>query len=312
MTGSWKFLKENDVIDVVAPGYPSKPHEVEGARDFLLKWKLQPRIPKGIIKPHFLHAHEDEARWSFLKAAIESRDSQVIWCLRGGYGSNRLLPYLAKLKKPKTPKLLIGISDISSLHTFVTQEWGWSTLHAPLLDRLGRNLVSAKHEKEIHDVLFGKTKKIEFKKLKPLNQAAREAKTIKSRITGGNLTVLQSTLGTPWQINADKKLLFVEDIGERGYRVDRMFEQFRQAGIFKKCQGLILGDFFGGEEPGGTGADKTNKVFKRWAEDLEIPLFKGLEAGHAPVQRPVPFNTSCELTVNSGRVLLQIETGGRP
>lgn len=311
MTMTWKFLKENDVIDVVAPGYPSQSHEVDGARDFLLKWNLQPRIPKGIIKPHFLHAHEDEDRWKFLKAAIESKDSRVIWCLRGGYGSNRLIPFLAKMKKPKEPKLLIGISDISSLHAFVNQEWGWPSLHAPLLDRLGRNLVSSKHEKEIHDILFGKTSTIEFKKLKPLNAAAKSSKRIKSKIVGGNLTVLQSTLGTPWQINADRRLLFVEDIGERGYRVDRMFEQFRQAGILKKCQGIILGDFIGGAEPGGT-EDKTNLVFKRWAADLEIPLFKGLEAGHAPVQRPVPFNTPCELEITAGRGKLLIETGGRP
>lgn len=310
MSAKWKFLKEDDIIDVVAPGYPSQPQDVEGSREFLLKWNLQPRIPKGIIKPHFLHANEDEARWAFLKAAIESPDSRVIWCLRGGYGSNRMLPHLHKLKKPKEPKLLIGLSDITSLHTFVVQEWGWSSLHAPILDRFGRNLVSPRHQKEIRDILFGKTRDVTFKKLKPLNEAAVKLGSVKSRIVGGNMTVLQSTLGTPWQINADRKFLFLEDIGERGYRIDRMFEQFRQAGVLKKCHGILLGDFIGGEEPGGK-EDKTNLVFKRWAKDLEIPLFKGLEAGHAAVQRPVPFNTPCELTVEDGRAELVIQTGGR-
>ncbi|WII70979.1 LD-carboxypeptidase [Bdellovibrio sp. 22V] len=305
----WKFFKENDIIDVVAPGYPSQPHEVEGAREFLKKWNLQARIPKGLIKPHFLHAHEDEQRFAFLKAAIESKDSRVIWCLRGGYGSNRLLPMLAKLKKPKEPKLLIGISDISSLHTFFIQEWGWSTLHGPLLDRLGRNLVSPKHEKELHDILFGRTNEIEFKKLKPLNEAARKVRNLKSKVVGGNLTVLQSTLGTPWQLETKKSLLFVEDLGERGYRIDRMFEQFRQAGLFKQCHGLILGDFLGGEEPA-TGKNNFKLVFKRWAQDLDIPLFQGLEAGHAMVQRPVPFNTPCVLNAENGKARLVIKTGG--
>lgn len=306
----WKYLKENDLIDVVAPGYPSKPHEVEGASEFLLQWKLRPRIPKGLIKPHFLHAHEDEARFEFLKNAIESQDSQVIWCLRGGYGSNRLLPKLAKLKKPKQSKLLIGISDISSLHTFVTQEWGWKALHGPLLDRLGRKLVSPKHEKELHNILFGKQDSIEFKGLKPLNDAAKKTKKIKSRIVGGNLTVLQSTLGTPWQLNTDRAFLFLEDIGERGYRIDRMLEQMRQAGLFKKCDGIILGDFIGGAEPA-TGKDNFNLVWKRWAADLDIPLFKGLPAGHAEIQRPVPFNTSCELVLAGSKAQLKISSGGR-
>lgn len=306
----WKYFKENDIIDVVAPGYPSQPQDVEGSRDFLLRWKLQPRIPKGLIKPHFLHANDDEQRFKFLKAAIEAKDSRVIWCLRGGYGSNRLVPMLAKLKKPKEPKLLIGLSDITSLHTFVTQEWGWTSLHAPILDRFGRNLIAPKHEKEMHGILFGQTNQIEFKKIKPLNEAARKVRNLKSKITGGNLTVLQSTMGTPWQIDTRKSLLFVEDIGERGYRIDRMFEQFRQAGLFKQCHGLILGDFVGGEEPA-TKKNNFKQVFKRWAQDLDIPMFQGLESGHAMIQRPVPFNTSCVLNVEAGRGHLIIQTGGR-
>lgn len=306
---AWLYFKEHDIVDVVAPGYPSQRHELEGARDFLLKWKLTPRIPEGLIKPHFLHANEDEERFAFLKSAIQSKDSNAIWCLRGGYGSNRLLPMLAKMKKPKEPKLLIGISDITSLHTFFIQEWGWSTLHAPLLDRLGRKLVAPKHEKELHRILFGQDLEVDFKKLKPLNHAAMKVKTLKSKIVGGNLTVLQSTMGTPWQIRADHSLLFLEDLGERGYRIDRMLEQFRQAGVFKKCHGVILGDFIGGEEPS-TGKNNFDLVFKRWAQDLDIPLFKGLEAGHAQVQRPVPFNTPCTLRVEGKKVNLKIHTGG--
>lgn len=309
MTG-WKFLQEGDVIDVVAPGYPSQEHEIQGAHDFLQRWNLQPRIPRGLVKPHFLHAHEDETRFAFLRAAIESKDSQVIWCLRGGYGSNRLVPLLAKIKKPKEPKLLIGISDITSLHTFFTQEWGWSTLHAPLLDRLGRGLVAPRFEKELHHLLFGKQKSIEFKKLKPLNDAAKKMGPLKSKIVGGNLTVLQSTLGTPWQFDCRRSLLFVEDIGERGYRIDRMFEQFRQAGLFKQCHGLILGDFVGGEEPS-TQKNNFSLVFKRWAKDLDIPLLQGLQAGHASIQRPVPLNTPCILSIKEGKGHLLIESGGR-
>ncbi|MEN0058341.1 MAG: LD-carboxypeptidase, partial [Bdellovibrio sp.] len=276
VAAGWNFLQEGDIIDVVAPGYPSQPHEVEGARIFLEKWNLQARIPKGLIKPHFLHAHEDEARGEFLRAAIESKDSQVIWCLRGGYGSNRLVPMLAKMRKPRQPKLLIGISDISSLHTFLIQEWGWSTLHGPLLDRLGRNLVAPRYEKELHRLLFGESDCISFTKLKPLNAAAKAAKVIKGKVVGGNLTVLQSTLGTPWQLKTDGAFLFIEDLGERGYRLDRILEQFRQAGLFKKCRGLLLGDFIGGEEPS-TKKNNFKLVFKRWAQDLDIPLLQGMQ-----------------------------------
>lgn len=306
----WPVLQEGDVIDIVAPGYPAPAQEVQAGYEFLLMWKLKPRMPKNMIKPHFIHAHEDEERFEFLKAAIESKDSRVIWCVRGGYGSNRMLPLLAKLKKPKEPKLLIGLSDITSLHSFVNQEWGWSTLHAPILTRMGSGTLNNKNVKEIHDVLFGKIKEVQFKKLKPLNAAAKKVKTLKSRIVGGNLTTLQSHMGTPWQIDATKSLLFLEDIGERGYRIDRMLEQFRQGGVFKKCHGIVLGDFIGGDEPS-TGKNNFALVFKRWAADLEIPLFQGVQSGHAAIQRPVPFNTPCVLEMEKSHGVLTVQTGGK-
>lgn len=306
----WTFLKANDIIDSVSPGYGSPKEDIENAKKFLLRWGLTPRIPKDLVRPHFLHSNDDDSRFAFLKEAIEAKDSNTIWCQRGGYGSNRLLPMLAKLKKPKHPKLIIGLSDVTSLLTFFQQEWNWPTMHAPILDRMGRNVITAKHEKEFRDLLFGVKKEIVFKKLKPLNDSAQDTRSIRSRIVGGNLTVLQSTMGTPWQINADRAMLFIEDIGERGYRIDRMLEQFRQGGIFKKCDGIILGDFTDGVEPK-TGKDNFKKVFGRWAEDLEIPIFSGLESGHGIIQRPVPFNTSCELTKAPKGFELIVQSGGR-
>lgn len=309
MDKAWSYLQQNDIVDIVAPGYATTLEELQDGIDFLNDWKLSPRISAKILGDHFLHAEEDEVRFASLKAAILADDSKVIWSLRGGYGSNRLLPYLAKMKKPRQKKLLIGISDISSLHTFLTQEWGWVTLHGPLVDRLGRGLVSSRHEKELKNILWGKADHIEFKGLKPMNAAAKAVQALESTVTGGNLTVLQSTLGTPWQLKTKGKLLFLEDLGERGYRIDRMLEHFRQCGLFKGCHGIILGDFIGGQEP--KGGSKIPEVLDRWAQDLKIPMFKGLEAGHAEIQRPVPFNTDCKLVKHNSTYRLSISTGGK-
>lgn len=309
MAKSWKYLHAGDIVDIVAPGYPTTQAELQGGIDFLNGWGLQPRISKNILGNHFLHAHEDEVRFANLKAAILAEDSKVIWTLRGGYGSNRLLPYLAKMKPPKDKKLLIGISDVSSLHTFLTQEWGWVTLHGPLLDRLGKGLVSQKHQREIKNILFGQAAEVEFSRLKPMNSAAKEVDKIQAPVTGGNLVVLQSTLGTPYQVQTKGKILFLEEIGERGYRVDRILEHFRQCELFKGCRAIIFGDFIGGEEP--QGGNKTELVFKRWAADLNIPVFKGLEAGHGLIQRPVPFNTRATLMKKESKFSLVIPTGGK-
>jgi muramoyltetrapeptide carboxypeptidase len=305
----WSFLQPGDVVDIIAPGYPSPLDQVAGGISYLQNWGLKARAPKDMIQKHFLHANVDEKRFSFLKAAIESPDSKVIWCSRGGYGSNRLLPWLAKMKVPKTQKVLIGLSDITSLHQFFTQRWGWSTLHASVLDRLGRHALPAELEKELHGILFGDVTQVTFKNLKALNKQALQVKQLKSKVVGGNLTVLQSSLGTPFEINTDRSLLFVEDIGERGYRIDRMFEQFRQAGLFKKCDGLLIGDFTGGEEPG-TQKNNFNKVFARWAQDLDIPMWSGIPSGHAHIQRALPLNTPCVLGREATKFKLTVETGG--
>jgi muramoyltetrapeptide carboxypeptidase len=306
---NWQFLEAGDVIDVIAPGYPSPAEQVVGGGEFLRSWGLVPRIPKNLVQKHFLHANSDEKRFQFLKQALLSADSKAIWCTRGGYGSNRLLPYLAKMKPPKQMKVLVGLSDVTSLHTFFTQEWGWPSLHACVLDRIGRNDLPKPLVKELRQVLFGETDVLQFSKLKALNSAADKIKTSKASVVGGNLTVLQSSLGTPFQIETKGKFLFVEDIAERGYRIDRMFEQFRQAGLFQDCRGILLGHFIGGEEPA-TGKNNFKKVFSRWADDLNIPLFGGVEAGHGEWQRTLPFNTPAVLKKDYSGFSLLVETGG--
>lgn len=305
----WRFLKPGDRVFLISPGYPSSEGEVQGAVDFLKKWDLEPVLPKGTIKPHYFHANTDERRIALAKEAFTS-DVKAVWCLRGGYGSAKLLPALAKLKKPAQTKLLIGISDITSLHSFVTQEWGWVSLHAPLLDRLGRNLVLPKHERELKKLLFGETVEVEFSGLRPLNEQARQSSTIRGKLTGGNLAVIQSGLATPWQIQTRGKILFLEDIGERGYRVDRMLEQLYQAGLLKGLKALVFGDFIGGEEPH-NGKNRTGEAIQHWAKKLSLPVYSGLPAGHAKVQRPVFFNTPAILTLDGKRARLLVQSGGK-
>lgn len=307
---AWKPFQKGDVIDVVAPGFASRPHEVEAARDFLLSWGLVPRIPVDLLAPHFLHANDDQERARFLKAALAAPDSKAVWCLRGGYGSNRLLPSLAKMRRPSRMKLLIGISDVTSLHVFLNQEWRWPTLHGPLLDRLGQRKVSKRYEAELRRILFGQENEVQFRKLKPMNEAARRVRRLEGPVTGGNLVVLQSTLGTPWQLETRGKFLFIEDLGERGYRVDRILEHFRQAGLFRGCRGLLIGDFLGGEEPDSK-KPLWPLVFRRWAQDLEIPVFQGVEAGHGVVQRPLPLGTAAVLRGGPTTATLTLSTGSQ-
>ncbi len=188
-------LQSGDIIDVIAPGFACALEDVEKVRIFLEEKGFKPRIPKDIIEDHPLFSNRDEKRIQMLIRAIKAKDSKAIWCLRGGYGSNHLLPALKKIKK-QSPKLMIGISDITSLHGFLIQNWNWKGLHGPLLDRLGKGQVPKAVEEELMEVLHGDLPEVIFKDLIPMNKKAQSKKKIMASVIGGNLKVVEGHVGT--------------------------------------------------------------------------------------------------------------------
>lgn len=299
---TWSFVTKHDVVDIIAPASLSPLERLEDGVRWVEKIGLSPHVPSDIIKADVFFASPLETQLRHLKDALYS-DAKIIWCLRGGYGSMRLIPHLLKLKPPKRPKLLIGFSDITSLHLFFNQQWNWPTLHARTISQMHPDLASTPDRKLLQDIIFGKKTEKTFKRLIPLNQSAREERLIKSTITGGNLRIIQSSLGTSWQVNPKGKILFIEDVAERGYSVDRMLEQMFQAKLIDKgLKAIVFGDFTEGLEK--NGKDLTPVALKRFAERVPYPVFTGLKAGHDAVTNfPVPFNTPCELlTGKSGQL----------
>jgi len=301
---SWKPLKKGDVVDVIAPGYAVEPERLAAGLRVLESWGLQPRCPDDLVRAFYFHAQTDAKRLEYTLRAFAAKDSRAVWCVRGGYGSNRLVPALMKKKAPAQPKLFVGISDVTTLHLFVNQNWKWSSLHGPLLDRLGTATLPPEYSEEARAIAFGEEREVVFEGLEPMNAKAIKTKRVEGAVVGGNLTVLQSALGTKLSPKLAGRILFLEDIGERGYRVDRMLEQFRQAGLFEKCEAVVLGHFLGGDEPnkGGDPFSYIPFALERFAESIKIPVWKNLEAGHGERQRALPFGTDAVISKNSLRV----------
>lgn len=299
-------LKEGDTVDIIAPGFAPRPNELRGALHFLKSWKLKPRAPQGLIQKHFLHSNSDERRFHFLKQALLAKDSSIIWCLRGGYGANRLWPELMKLKKPARPKLIVGYSDATSLQHFVTQEWGWPTLHASTLDRLGKNVSPLWMVEELKNLLEGKDSHTLFRNLLPMNSVSRKNKSLHGSVIGGNLITLQCSLGTPTQPDLAGKILFLEEIGERAYRIDRALVHLLQSGVLKGCRAIVFGDFFKCEEP--TGKKLYKHALQRFADEISIPVWSGVEMGHGEIQRPVFLGTRAQI-LGGKKGILKIDSG---
>ncbi len=291
-------LQPGDIVDVVAPASACTKLELKKGLAAIRLLGLIPRVPKDLFAPSLLFSNSDAQRLVQLKRAVCAPDSKLIWCVRGGYGAIRLMPEIERWKKPKTSKILLGYSDITTLHVHFNQKWKWPTLHGPLLDRLGRGALTPSEHKELFGLLFGRQESVEFGKLVAMNAPARKSRTIRALIVGGNMAVLQSALGTPSSLRPKNNILFFEDTGERPHRVDRMLTQFSQAGWFKDCRAIVLGHFLlnSAKDRRGLWSD----VFARFAREAKIPLVSGLPIGHDPrQQRTLPLWTPAELHLGS-------------
>jgi len=313
----WEKLNPGDIVDIVAPASGTAKEVVEAAQKVLRDHGFTPRVPQEILEPVFYHSNSDKKRLEQLKEALLANDSKAIWCLRGGYGSNRLLPGLSRLKKPKKAKVLIGISDLTSIHLFLNQKWKWASLHASLIDRLTDGRLPKDNVAEIFSVLQGEQKTVEFVKLIAMNRAAKKIKMRKAPIVGGNLVTLQSSLGTPWAVQTKGNFLFIEELAERGYRIDRILVHLQQSGKLQGCKGILLGHFIGGDEPkneaeSGVVKNLVVEALQRFSDEQNsIPVWSGIESGHGENLRTLPFGMPASLTQKNGEIILSVETGCR-
>lgn len=288
-------LRPGDVIDVIAPGSAADFEILEKAKLIFESWGYKIRYSPDLLKPDLMYlSNTDEYRFQDLKRALLAKDSKAVWCFRGGYGALRLLPSLAKLAKPKQKKLFLGLSDITSLHIFLNQKWGWPTVHAPLVDRIGKELLPLQNIEEVKALLEGSKSEFVFDSLTPLTELSKKKKPITGTVTGGNLMVATSTLGTKDQLKGAGKILFFEELSERAYRIDRCLQQMHQAGVFKNVKAVIFGDFVKCNEP--DGKDFVTPTLTNFFTTHKIPAYTGIQSGHADIQRPVFFNTKAKIS----------------
>lgn len=291
----WRPLRKGDVIDVVAPASPCLKTEapISAIKEFLISWGLVPRIPDDILGPDLLCANSDTKRFEFLKDALLNNESSAIWCLRGGYGSMRLIPQLDNLQLKNLPsKLFIGMSDITVLHLFLQQHFRWATLLGPNVRLVTDKGVEEENIQELKTIMFGQRNSLSYN-VTPMNELAAKKQLLEAPITGGNLCLVQTSIGTSWQADARNKILFLEEVNERGYRVDRMLQQLEQAGILKGVVAILFGDFTDGKEPNGTSL--IEPVLKRFAESCDFPVLSCPGIGHGKFNRVLPLGSNAQL-----------------
>lgn len=237
----------------------------------------------------------DENRWLRLERAINS-DSEIIWATRGGFGSYKLIDSLKKLPRPKKSKILIGFSDITALNLFVSQNWkDWTVIHAPMIVHLAKDKYHHPSWALLLDILENKINDYSISGLTPLNElgkkATSEGKKICGKLTGGNLTLIESSLKTSWEIDTKDKILFIEDCNESAPSIYRSMYHLKAAGKLSEVKAIVFGYF--------VGVSEYEEYLKHFAEELDIPVFITDGFGHGKKNFPLVYNADGVIENNS-------------
>ena len=282
-------LVPGDSVELIAPASRCTDDQLQALKQLLESWQLNCIIKDDIFGDDLICANTDNLRFQHLKAALQNPQTKAVICVRGGYGSLRLIPQLSKVHPIPEPKIFVGMSDITSLHLYLQQQWGWPVIHgAAAPDKFSAESIAS-----LKSILFAEKESVNFPDLKPLNTHAKQNRVIESQVTGGNLAIIQAGIGTNWQMDGRNKIVLLEEINERGYRVDRMLEHLQQANILKGAAAIVLADFLGGEES--DGSSLIQPVLQRFAESCEVPVVQMQGIGHGHTNFPIPCNTPAHL-----------------
>lgn len=231
-------LKPNDKVAIIATSSPCKEDILLKGLEVLKEMGLRPVVTESCTKTHDYLAADDNTRLNDLHSSFANKEIKGIFVARGGYGAGRLLPRINYEIIKQNPKVFVGFSDVTALHIVFNQLCNLITFHGPMP---GANLHKA------HPLTLSSLSQVLDKPHVAPAQVPKPTVLIPGNptgiLTGGNLSVIASTLGTPYEINTHNRILFLEDIAEKPYKVDRLFLQLKQTGKFKDAAGIVLGDF---------------------------------------------------------------------
>lgn len=303
-------------IGIVAPSSVVPPAEFQQGVDHLRNQGFTVDVHPTVLEQDYFYPAPDETRANAILEYAFRGDLDVLWCARGGYGATHLLPLLKKAttgknprKKPKK-KTLVGFSDATALLEFVRVNWGWKTIHAPMPSLLTFSSLKPGEWNSLLEQLglAPLSSASSFLGLKPVF-VPKKAKTITAPLVGGNLSVWNSMIGTPFTGNAKGKILFLEDIQENIARINRMLHHLDQSGGLKGVKAIVLGDFLDCNDTvmniDGKPIRKTypsdealDFVFRLLGERLKIPVWKNLPVGHGPNYHALSLGKRYQLSPN--------------
>lgn len=268
-------LRSGDRVALVAPASSFAPEEVEAGAAELARLGFEAVYDQSVFEKDRFVAGPIETRVRAILGALEDPSIAALIAIRGGYGSSELLPFLDPDVLRAARKALVGYSDITAILTLYARH-GMTAIHGPMIDRRISRGPSAYDEDSFRRVLMSSEPAGE---MKPAQLEALHEGTARGILAGGTLTQLMASMGTAWEFRPpDGAALFIEDIGERPYRIHRMLTQAAQAGLFANASAIIFGEFPGCNEPGGDPAIRD--VLRDFMKEFRGPVLFNFPSGH--------------------------------
>ena len=293
-----KNLKIGDTISIIAPSGVLKEYDEYMYKSISLmqSWGLNVVLGSTIYDNYGHFSSTDINREKDFQNAIDDNTIKAIWCARGGYGAMRIIDNINYENLLKYPKWVIGYSDITAIHNDI-HNLGVESLHGVMCKSLEDISVDDDSIKKLKDIIFGDGELnyvIEGNKYNIVGIA-------NGKLVGGNLTLLQSLLQSESSIDTTNKIIFIEEVGEYLYHIDRMLHSLKRADYFSKCSGLIIGDFTEIKKNETKFGKNLYEVINEIVEEYNFPVIYGFSAGHGHKNLPLIFGRNVEITVSKNK-----------
>ncbi len=299
-----EVLKSGDIVGVIAPGTAvSDPNDLLRVKEALDYFGLKMELGKYVKEGSGYKTRSIDQRLDDLHAMFANKEIKAVFCIRGGYGSMQLLDKIDYDLIGNNPKVFLGYSDITALHIAINKLSGLITFHGPVMlsgftDYTAKHLRKALFSDEPIGRLANPDVKNGIRSRYPVRTVVPGLAA--GRLIGGNLSLISNTLGTPYEIDTDGKILFIEDVGEEPYRIDRMLTQLRLSGKLDAAAGIIFGKCTDCKLKSPMWDPSIGEVVDNILGRLKMPVLSGLMIGHSSNQMTIPEGAAAELNADEG------------
>lgn len=281
------FLKANDKVVILSPSGKIEAQWVEGLKAVLESYGLLVNVAEHALCENGRFAGTDEERIKDLQEAIDDHDVKAIFCSRGGYGLARIIDKIDFSALKSAAKWIVGFSDITALHNALSRV-GVASIHGIMAKHI---TLKAEGLDNLITMLFGGNVAYEV----PAHEFNKVGEA-EGELIGGNLSVLYGLRGTPFDLDYKGKILFIEDLGERLYHIDRMMQNLRLGGVFAQISGLVVGQFTDIDEDDSFSGGVYG-VIRDAVKDYDIPVCFNFPAGHVDNNQPLKMGANYKLEV---------------